>query len=88
MFTPAFENDADLQANTTTTAHTRKPSELYVALQDMPVSETWHQVDSDAFPDVKKFRIKVSGYSKKGAGKFKSRSTAEGVFIKKVAETV
>ena len=85
MFTPAFANDADLAQNTTSKVVTRKKSELFTALQEMPVGELWHEVDSGAFPDAGKFRISVYRHAKNGAGKFKVKSTPEGTFIKKIA---
>lgn len=84
MFTPAFENDAALAQNTTSKVVTRKKSELFTALQEMPVGELWHKVDADAFPDAGKFRISVYRHAKNGAGKFKVKSTPEGTFIKKI----
>lgn len=84
MFTPAFANDADLAQNTTSKVVTRKKSELFTALQEMPVGELWHEVDANAFPDANKFRISVYRHAKNGAGKFKVKSTPEGTFIKKI----
>lgn len=84
MFTPAFEND-DVLAAHTTSKRGRKPSELFVQLRDMPVSDTWYEVDGEVYPDAQKFRAKVYRYAKNGAGKFKVRATPEGTFIKKVS---
>lgn len=83
MFTPAFANDKDLTANTTSRVVRRK-AELFNQLRDMPAGPTWYQVDPDAHPDAMKFRVKVYRYSKDGAGKFKIRKTPEGLFIRKV----
>ncbi len=88
MFTPAFENDQELSQNTTGNKPARrKKSELYTELYEMPVSDTWYQVDENAHPDAKKFRTQVYRASKDGAGSFKIRTTNEGLFLKKTSKT-
>lgn len=85
MFTPVFENDAVLNQHVTVNKVVRKKSELFLQLSEMPVGDTWYQVDSDVHPDANKFRTSVARHSKNGAGKFKVKSATEGLFIKKIA---
>jgi len=86
MFNAVFSNDEELAQNTTSKTQVRKPSELYTNLAGLPVGDTWYHIESEVLgEDVDKFKAKVARYAKKGAGKFKFKTTEEGTFLKKVA---